>query len=108
MSAEPGIVDANVLVYAFYTDAEHHPASRQLLERGHESGAGLRITSQVLAEFFSIVTNRKRVTLARSPADAISAIEAIVALPGMTVCQCRSRQFLVGWNSCGKSQSRAE
>ena len=96
MSAEPGIVDANVLVYAFYTDAEHHPASRQLLERGHESGASLRITSQVLAEFFSIVTNRKRVTLARSPADAVSAIEAIVALPGMTVLPMPEQTVLVG------------
>lgn len=60
-------------------------ASRQLLEGAHDPEATLRVTSQVLAEFFSIVTNRKRVTLVRTPAEAISAIEAIVALPGMRV-----------------------
>src|ERR1700730_18466582 len=85
MSDEPGLVDANVLVYAFYTDAEFHSASRQLLERAHDLHAGLRVTSQVLAEFFSIVTNRKRVTLPRSPEEAVRAIDLILALPGISM-----------------------
>ena len=83
MSDEPAVVDANVLVYSFYTGSEHHTESRRLLERARDSEAGLCTTSQVLAEFFSIVTSPKRVTLPRTPEDAVSAIEAILALPGV-------------------------
>lgn len=34
MSIEPGIVDANILVYAFDAEAPQHRASRSLLEAG--------------------------------------------------------------------------
>ena len=40
------------------------------------------LTSQVLAEFFAIVTNPKRVSDPRTPVDAVAAIEGILALPG--------------------------
>lgn len=80
-SDEPSL---NVLVYSLYSGSEHHAESRRLLERAHDGQAGL-CTSQVFAEFFSVVTNAKRVTQPRTPEDAVSAIEAILALPGMRV-----------------------
>jgi predicted nucleic acid-binding protein len=74
MSVEPGIVDANVLVYAVDADAPQHAASRALLQAAHDSSTTLYVTSQVLCEFYSIVTNARRVPKPRSPADAIGVI----------------------------------
>lgn len=76
MSVEPGIVDANVLVYAMDADAPQHAASRALLEAARNRSTTLYVTSQILCEFYSVVTNARRVQrhapppmpYARSPA----------------------------------------
>ncbi len=81
-SNDAAVIDANVLVYAFWSDAEHHGPSRRLLESSHDPAATLCVTSQVLAEFFSVVTNGKRVAIPRTPGEAI---DAILALPGVVV-----------------------
>jgi hypothetical protein len=41
MFVEPGIVDANVLVYAMDADAPQHAASRALLEAGRDPSTTL-------------------------------------------------------------------
>ena len=79
MSVEPGIVDANVLVYAMDADAPQHAASRALLASGRDPSTTLYVTSQVLCEFYSIVTNARRVPKPRSPADALNAISGLLA-----------------------------
>jgi hypothetical protein len=78
MSVEPGLIDANVLVYAMDADAPQHAASRALLEAARDPSATLYVTSQVLCEFYSIVTNARRVPTPRSPADALGAISALL------------------------------
>jgi len=85
MSADRIGVDANVLVYALYQDAPTHLASRAFLERSQGGELSLALTSQVLAEFFSIVTSSKRVSKSRSPEEAAAAIEALLAMPGVTL-----------------------
>ena len=80
MSVEPGIVDANVLVYAMDADASQHAASRALLDAGRDSSISLYVTSQILCEFYSIVTNARRVPKPRSPEDALSAIAALLVI----------------------------
>jgi hypothetical protein len=85
MSADRTAVDANVLVYAFYRDTPQHAASRAWLDRAVRGEVELCLTSQVLAEFFAIVTNPKRVSDPRTPDDAVAAIEAVLALPGATL-----------------------
>jgi hypothetical protein len=79
MSVEPGIIDANVLVYAMDADAPQHVASRALLEAARGTSATLYVTSQILCEFYSIVTNARRVPKPRSSADALSAISGLLA-----------------------------
>ena len=74
MSVEPGIVDANVLVYGFDTNAPQHLASRTLLDAGRTGATTLYVSSPVLCEFYSIVTNPRRVLKPRNVADAIDAI----------------------------------
>jgi predicted nucleic acid-binding protein len=50
-SVEPGVVDANILVYAFDVDAPQHAASRALLNAARDPANSLFVTSQILAEF---------------------------------------------------------
>lgn len=79
MSVERGIVDANVLVYAFNADAPQHLDSRRLLDEARGSGVTLYVTSQILCEFYSIVTNGRRVAKPRATADAIAAIVGLLS-----------------------------
>ena len=79
MSVEPGLIDANVLVYAMDADAPQHAASRALLDAARDTSATLYVTSQILCEFYSIVTNARRVPKPRSPADALSAISGLLS-----------------------------
>ncbi|MBZ5726496.1 MAG: PIN domain-containing protein [Acidobacteriia bacterium] len=79
MSVEPGIIDANVLVYAMDADAPQHAASRALLNAARDPATTLYVTSQVLCEFYSIVTNARRVPKPRLPADAMEAISGLLA-----------------------------
>src|SRR5208282_5717700 len=79
MPVEPGIIDANVLVYALDADAPQHAASRTLLEAARDGSTTLYVTSQILCEFYSIVTNARRVSRPRTSADALSAISGLLA-----------------------------
>lgn len=79
MSVEPGIVDTNVLVYALDADAPQHASARALLEAARSGETTLYVTSQILCEFYSIVTNARRVAKPRSPADAWSAVTNLLA-----------------------------
>jgi predicted nucleic acid-binding protein len=78
MPVEPGMVDANVLVYALDADAPQHVASRALLDVARASATTLYVTSQILCEFYSIVTNGRRVPKPRTPDDAVRAVSSLV------------------------------
>ncbi|MDQ6758521.1 MAG: PIN domain-containing protein [Acidobacteriota bacterium] len=71
---ERSLVDANILVYAATLAAPQYLASRAVLE----SGINLCISPQVFAEFYSVVTNSKRVTAPFSPAEAGAFIYALL------------------------------
>ena len=58
---EPGLVDTNVLIYALDADAPQHAVARSLLEAARDGSVVLYVTSQILCEFYSIVTNARRV-----------------------------------------------
>ena len=61
MLVEPGIVDTNVLIYALDTAAPHHAAARALLDTARTDAATLFVTSQILCEFYSVLTNPRRI-----------------------------------------------
>lgn len=80
MSVEPGIVDTNVLVYALNADAPQHAAARALLEAARaDTSATLFVTSQILCDFYSVVTNPRRVPKPRAAAEAVAAISSLLA-----------------------------
>jgi predicted nucleic acid-binding protein len=78
MSVEPGIVDTNVLVYALDADAPQHAAARALLEAARDPSTTLYVTSQILCEFYSVVTNPRRVPKPRSATEGIAAISYLL------------------------------
>jgi toxin-antitoxin system PIN domain toxin len=79
------LVDTNVIVHAHDQDSPHHGPAKRLLSRADAPDAALCVTPQILAEFFAVVTNPKRVARPRSPEDALSAIEWILQRPGVTL-----------------------
>ena len=99
MSVESGIVDANVLVYAMDADAPQHAASRALLEVARDPSTTLFVTSQVLCEFYSIVTNARRV-LNRALLPTQSTPFRTCSL-FFTCCPFRRAQWEAGWTCSG-------
>ncbi len=96
MSVEPGIIDANVLVYAMDADALQHGASRALLETARDKSATLYVTPQIICEFYSIVTNARRVRKPRSPADVLTAISGLLAFLHVLPIPVQTMEGLLG------------
>jgi uncharacterized protein len=84
------------LVYAVDTGAAQHAASLGLLQAARSPATVLFLTSQILCEFYSIVTNRRRIAVPYSPAEALEAISALLALPGIRVLPTPA-QAVVNW-----------
>lgn len=84
-SPEPMLLDTNILVYAIDGSSFYHVPSRAVLERAYDHGAKLCVVPQSLAEFYSLVTNPKRVAAPKSPHEALATIDLILALPGLSV-----------------------
>ena len=70
MFVEAGVLDANVLAYAVNADAPQHAVSRALLNAAGDPTVTLYVTSQILCEFYSLITNPRRVAVVSSPAQA--------------------------------------
>lgn len=85
MSADLAFLDTNVLVYAFQQGAPQHKASRHLLDEAQAGNQPLCISPQVLSEFYSVVTDPRRVTAPRQSAEALDAIEQVLLMSGMTL-----------------------
>jgi len=80
--SEPMLLDTNVLVYALDEESPHHVPSRAVLERASRGDGDYRLSSQILAEFFAVVTNPRRVRAPRAAIEAVEAIDAFLAMPG--------------------------
>lgn len=76
------LLDTNILVYALDATAQFHAASRAVLEQARSPNAGWCVVPQSLAEFYSLVTNPKRVASPLTPEDALASVERIASLPG--------------------------
>jgi predicted nucleic acid-binding protein len=67
-----------------------------LLEAASDPSITLYVTSQILCEFYSIITNPRRVAVATSPTEALRIISAMLALPGLQVLPVPARA-VAGW-----------
>jgi predicted nucleic acid-binding protein len=84
-SADPALLDTNVLVYAVFPAMPNHAASRALVDRAKAPAADLCVAPQNVVEFFSVVTDPRRVTQPKTPDEALQAIDDLLALPGLTL-----------------------
>src|SRR6516225_5587572 len=91
MSVEPGIVDANVLAYASNADDPKNAPSRALLDEARDPSVTLYVTPQILCEFYSVITNPRRVAAPSSPAVALQVISALLAMPGISILPTTAR-----------------
>ncbi len=63
MPVDPGFVDANVLVYAMDEQSPQYAQARALLDEARKQPEStLYVTSQILCEVYSVITNARRVT----------------------------------------------
>jgi predicted nucleic acid-binding protein len=96
MKIEPGVLDANILVYAMDVGAQQHAVSLRLLQAAADPTTVLYLTSQILCEFYSVVTNPRRIAVPYSLAEAHQAITGLLGLPGTRLL--RAPQNVVrGW-----------
>jgi predicted nucleic acid-binding protein len=77
--AEPGVVDTNVLIFALDADSPHHKAARNLVEAARDGAMTLYVTSQILCEFYAVVTNARRVAKPRGSAEALDVIAGLLS-----------------------------
>ena len=84
-ASEMVLLDTNVLVYALDEESPFHNRSRVVVERAANGEGSYCISSQTLAEFYSVVTNPRRVKNPRSAPEAVDAIERFLAMPGITL-----------------------
>lgn len=75
ISKKPSLLDTNILVYAADETSPFHEKSKSLRDKGLSSQLNLCICPQVLAEFFAIITDPRRVENPREPKEAIEEIE---------------------------------
>lgn len=83
--SELAALDTNILVYALFESAEHHAPARALLDTAVDVNAGLCLLPQNLVEFYSAVTNPRRVSDPKTSAEALEAMADILALPGIEI-----------------------
>lgn len=105
-SAEPTLIDTNVLVYAHFQDSDHFAASQAYCDRIQQGQIAACVTPQILAEFFAVVTNPKRVTSAFSPAEALDALDRILLMPGLTLFPLPA-DIVSGWMTIVRQQPAA-
>jgi predicted nucleic acid-binding protein len=79
MSLKPGVIDANVLIYSMASEAPQHSTSRAFLDAVRDDPeVTFYVTSQILCEFYAVVTNPRRMTSSRSSAEALTAISGFL------------------------------
>jgi predicted nucleic acid-binding protein len=85
ISPELAMLDTNVLIYAYYEDAPQYPAAFPLLDRAQEAGTSLCLSPQVLAEYYAVITDPRRVSAPFTIDEALAEIGRLRALPGLTL-----------------------
>jgi predicted nucleic acid-binding protein len=56
-----------------------------LLDAARDPSVTLYVTSQILCEFYSVITNPRRVADPSSSAEALQIVSALLALPGIRI-----------------------
>jgi len=69
------LLDTNILVYATFEDSILYKQAREIRDKAVRGEIKACLSPQILAEFYSVVTNSKRVTNPLTPKEAREIIE---------------------------------
>ena len=95
-------IDTNILVYAFDTDEiKKNKKAKQLLEKCFKGEVCLVASTQVLSEFFTVVTKKIQSPIACSQAKEI--IQNIIDFRGFSVLTIKPSTILSAINSCNET-----
>ncbi len=83
--SQHAMIDTNVFVYALYPAYPQYQAALRLREQAQDPEEDFYVTSQILAEFYSTVTNPRRIDPPLSIARALQEVENIQALAGLII-----------------------
>jgi predicted nucleic acid-binding protein len=83
--SQHAMIDTNVFVYALYPTSPHYRAAFHLRELAQSPEADFYVTVQIVAEFYSTVTNPRRIDPSLSIERALQEVENIQALAGLVV-----------------------
>ena len=79
------LIDTNIVVYALDPQSEFYGPSAALLGQCQTAESGLCVAPRVLAEFYRVITDPRKVRTAYDSEVALRAIEDLVAQPGLEV-----------------------
>lgn len=78
------LFDTNLLVYATFKDLPFHKVAKKIRDSGLTGALRACLTPQVLTEFYSIVTSRKRVVKPLPPSIAAREVENYLRADSIT------------------------
>lgn len=78
-------LDTNLLVYAHRRDSAHHAAAAAAISAAVPHRGGCAVPWPCLHEFLAVVTHPRIYSPPTPPAEAIAAVEALAAQPGVHV-----------------------
>jgi predicted nucleic acid-binding protein len=74
-SSEAGLLDTNILVYAHDTLSPHYDEARELRDRASRGELPACISPQNILEFYSVVTNPRKLKNPLTPQQALREVE---------------------------------
>ncbi len=83
--SQHAMIDTNVFVYALYPAYPQYSAALHLREQAQDPAADFYVTTQILAEFYSTVTNPRRIQPPLSIDRVLQEVENIQTLAGLIV-----------------------
>lgn len=72
------LLDTNVLVYATNEDSPFHARARELVQQALAGDLDASLTPQILAEYYAVITDSRRVDQPLTPEEARGQIEALL------------------------------
>lgn len=98
---KPGCVDSNILVYAAFQDSIYFEAAKRCRDQALNGETHFYLTPQILAEFFAIITDPRRVSPAHTHKDAFQEVEKYLNAPGFILLPTPA-EVVVKWIELGR------
>lgn len=88
------LIDSNILVYAHNADSPHYERAKRLIKDGLDEKISICCSVQNLIEFYSIITNPKRVQKPLGPPEACEVVELYFQTPEIKVLEPSINTYL--------------